>query len=65
MPVCGSSLFGRSGDEIEIHVGCLDAPNLVKPTYEIWVIRREDWLPPFDVARRYLKDREGTGRSEP
>ncbi len=64
-PACGSSLFGRSDDEIEIHVGCLDAPSLVKPTYESWVIRREDWLPPFDVARRYQRNREGTGRTEP
>ena len=64
-PVCGSSVFGRSGDEIEINVGCLDAPSLVKPTYELWTIRREDWLPPFDVARRYPQDREGQGRSEP
>jgi hypothetical protein len=64
-PTCGSSVFGRSGDEIEIHVGCLDAPNLVKPTYELWVIRREAWLPPFEVTRRYPQDREGTGRSEP
>jgi hypothetical protein len=64
-PACGSSVFARSGDEIEINVGCLDAPNLVKPTYELWVSRREDWLPRFDVARRYSHDREGTGRSEP
>ena len=64
-PACGSSLFGRSGDEIEVHVGCLDAPSRLKPTYELWVIRREDWLPPFDVARRYQRDREGQGRSEP
>ena len=64
-PACGSSLFGRTGDEIEVNVGCLDAPNLVKPTYESWVIRREDWLPPFEVARRYPRDREGTGRTEP
>lgn len=64
-PICGSSVFGRSGDEIEINVGCLDAPNLVKPTYELWTIRREDWLPPFDVTRRYPRDRDGTGRTEP
>jgi hypothetical protein len=25
-PASGSSLFGRTGDEIEVHVGCLDAP---------------------------------------
>jgi hypothetical protein len=64
-PSCGSSLFGRNGDEIEVHVGCLDAPNQVRPTYENWIIRREEWLPPFDVARRYRQDREGTGRTEP
>jgi hypothetical protein len=64
-PACGSSLFGRTGDEIEVYVGCLDAPSQVKPTYENWIIRREDWLPPFDVARSYSRDREGTGRTEP
>jgi hypothetical protein len=64
-PACGSVLFGRFGDEIGVNLGCLDAPNQLKPTYELWVIRREDWLPPFDVARRYQRDREGKGRSEP
>jgi hypothetical protein len=64
-PTCGSSLFARTGDEIEVQLGCLDAPNQLRPTYENWVIRREDWLPPFDVARRYQQDREGKGRSEP
>lgn len=62
---CGSRLFGRNGDEIEIHVGCLDAPNRLRPAYENWIIRREDWLLPFDVARRYEHDREGTGHTEP
>jgi hypothetical protein len=62
---CGSVLFGRFGDEIGVNLGCLDAPNQLRPTYELWVIRREDWLPPFDVARRYQRDREGKGRSEP
>lgn len=64
-PACGSSLFGRSSDEIEISLGCLDAPNQLKPTYELWVIRREHWLPPFELARRYQRDRESAGRSEP
>lgn len=64
-PVCGSSLFGRSDDEVEVNLGCLDAPNQFRPTYELWVVRREDWLPPFDVARRYPRDREGQGRFEP
>jgi hypothetical protein len=64
-PACGSSLFGRSGDEIEVSLGCLDAPNQLTPTYELWIIRREHWLPPFDFARHYQRDREGAGRSEP
>jgi len=48
-PVCGSPVFDRFGDEFELHAGCLDEPNQLKPTYETWVIRREAWLPPFDV----------------
>ncbi len=62
--VCGSSLFGRTNNEIEVHLGCLDAPDQWTPTYESWVIRREAWLPPFDLARHYPQDREGKGRSE-
>ena len=64
-PRCGSSVFNRSGDEIEVSVGCLDEPNRLKPTYESWTIRREHWLPPFDLARHYVRDRSGTGRTEP
>ena len=64
-PGCGASVFATSGDEIEIQLGCLDAPNQVRPTYENWVVRREDWLPPFDLARHHDRDREGSGRSEP
>jgi hypothetical protein len=64
-PVCGSSVFSRSGDEIEIAAGSFDAPNQVKPTYELWMPRREAWLPAFDVARRYDRDRAGKSRSEP
>jgi hypothetical protein len=64
-PACGSSVFGRSGDEIEIPAGTLDEPSQVRPTYELWVRRREDWLPPFEVSHRYDGDRTSTGRSEP
>jgi hypothetical protein len=63
-PTCGSSLFGRNGDAIDIHVGCLDATSEVTPTYENWVVRREAWLPLFDLSRRYQRDREGSGRTE-
>jgi len=64
-PRCGSSLFSRDDDEFNICVGCFDAPSQVKPSYELWVQRREDWLPSFPVTRSYSGDREGKGRSEP
>ncbi len=56
-PTCGSPLFDRFGDEFELCLGCLDAPNQLEPTYESWVIRREVWLPPFKVAVRHERDR--------
>jgi hypothetical protein len=63
-PRCGSSVFARSGDEIEVHLGTLDAPDQLVPTYESWSIRREAWLPAFPHMRRYDRNREGTGRTE-
>ena len=63
-PDCGSSVFARYGDEVEVHLGALDAPDRFVPTYENWTIRRESWLPPFPLAHRYARDREGAGRSE-
>lgn len=63
-PRCGSTVFGRSDDEIEINLGSLDAPDQFTPTYELWTIRRESWLPPFHVHRRYAGDRDSTARQE-
>jgi hypothetical protein len=63
-PRCGSSVFGRSGDEIELNLGALDSPDQFVPTYELWTIRRESWLPPFPLERRYERDRESAGRWE-
>ncbi|SDY32414.1 Uncharacterized conserved protein [Lysobacter sp. yr284] len=63
-PDCGSSVFGRSGDEIEVHLGAMDAPDRFVPTYELWTIRRESWLPAFAHTRRYERDRQGPGRTE-
>ncbi|HYE00750.1 MAG TPA: GFA family protein, partial [Alphaproteobacteria bacterium] len=63
-PRCGSSVFARSGDEIEVHLGALDAPDRLVPTYESWVVRRESWLPPFPLKRCYDRDRDSTSRSE-
>ena len=61
---CGSSVFARYDDEIEVHLGTLDAPDQLMPTYENWIIRRESWLPPFPLKRQYERDRETAGRFE-
>ncbi|HWJ87111.1 MAG TPA: GFA family protein [Pelagibacterium sp.] len=63
-PRCGSSVFARTGDEMEIHLGALDSPNQFVPTYELWTVRREAFLPPFPLARHYERDRTATGRRE-
>ena len=63
-PQCGSSVFNRHGDEVEVHLGALDAPDQLTPTYECWTVRRERWLPEFPLTRRYDRDREGTGPAE-
>ena len=63
-PRCGSSVFARSADEIEVHLGALDAPDQLVPTYECWTVRRESWLPPFPGTRRHARDRDGPGHSD-
>lgn len=63
-PRCGSSVFARSADEIELSLGALDAPDQLRPSYELWTVRRESWLPAFALTRRYERDRDAAGRSE-
>jgi hypothetical protein len=65
-PRCGGPVLSEDGsDEVEIFVGALDEPDRLRPTYELWVGRRESWLPELPVERRYVHDREGRGRGEP
>lgn len=67
-PRCGSSVFARSGDEIELHLGALDMPDPpssdtgLTPSYECWTVRRESWLPPFPRMKHYGHDRESDRR---
>lgn len=63
-PSCGASVFAYSEDEIELHLGSLDAPSQLKPTYESWTVRREHWLPPFAHMKQYDRDRDATGPFE-
>ena len=57
-PHCGSSVFSRSDGEIEINLGSLDTPDQLSPTYELWTVRRESWLPPFPLDKHYCRNRD-------
>ena len=63
-PNCGSSVYSRSGDEIEVNLGSLDAPDQLVPSYELWTARREAWLAAFPHMKTYERNRDGTGREE-
>lgn len=59
--VCGSSLFSLRDDEAEVKLGSLDdAPTDLTPDYELWIKRREHWLPPLDGIAQYAQDRIGS-----
>lgn len=61
---CGSPVYGVSGDEIILNLGSFDETDRFVPTYELWTIRREDWLPPFLLKHHYERDRMSAGRRE-
>jgi hypothetical protein len=63
-PTCGSPVFAHIGDEIGINLGAFDAPDQFRPTYELWTIRRESWLPAFPGMRQFNQNRESDGRTE-
>lgn len=63
-PTCGSRVFNRSGNEIELNLGSFDDINVFQPSYELWTIRRESWLPAFPVEMLYDRDRPGEERVE-
>jgi hypothetical protein len=63
-PRCGSSVFSVSGEEIEVSLGSLDSIDQFVPTYELWTVRRESWLPPFPLAHHYERDRDPSSRFE-
>ena len=45
-------------------LGALEDTDQFVPTYELFTLRRESWLPPFPTKRRYVKDRDEGARSE-
>ncbi len=57
-PACGSRVFAVDEREAEVKLGTLqDAPTGLTPTYELWIKRREPWLPPVKGADQFLEDR--------
>ncbi|GLQ16063.1 aldehyde-activating protein [Maritalea porphyrae] len=60
-PNCGSSVFAKTGDETEVHLGAFDQPNQFVPTYELWCARREEWLPPFVTTKQFEKEPKDKG----
>lgn len=61
-PACGSRLFNPGERETEIRIGSLDnAPNNLRPEYELWIVRRETWLHPLP-GPQYSGDRHDAGR---
>jgi hypothetical protein len=60
---CGSPVFAveARGDEIELYSGSFDETSLFTPTYELWTVRREDWLGPMPTLERHFeRDRPAT-----
>ena len=63
-PTCGSPVYAHIGDEIGLNLGCFDTPDQFRPTYELWTVRREGWLPEFPGIRSYPQNRDSGGRTE-
>lgn len=57
-PKCGSRVYAQTADEVELSLGSFDEPDQFTPSYELWTIRRETWLPPFPFKNAYERDRD-------
>ncbi|WP_293576152.1 GFA family protein [Phaeobacter sp.] len=57
-PTCGSSVFATTEDEIEIHLGCMNSTEDLRPSYELWCQNRERWLPPFPGTTCHQRNRD-------
>jgi hypothetical protein len=52
-------------DEVDLYPASFDEPGLFQPTYELWVSRREPWLPEFpSVIHRYETSRPWRRRED-
>jgi hypothetical protein len=59
-PSCGSALFGiaEGTGEVEMRLGVFDqAPTDLVPTYELWSVRRERWMPALPDTEQFAGNR--------
>jgi hypothetical protein len=57
-PRCGSSLFTLEEGAVELRLGSLDDPPFeLKPEAEVWIKRRESWLPAVEGASQHRENR--------
>jgi hypothetical protein len=62
---CGSPVFAveAHGNEIELYSGSFDETSLFAPSYELWTVRKEDWLGPMPTLEQHFeRDRPATNR---
>ncbi|MFN4089944.1 MAG: GFA family protein [Alphaproteobacteria bacterium] len=57
-PTCGSPVYVDEGEEYSVHVGSLDEPDRVAPSYELWSVRRLSWLDEMATLKRYAHNRD-------
>ena len=56
-PTCGSRVLHLNPHHVEIILGTLDeAPFDLRPTREIWTIRRQPWAAPVADAEQFERD---------
>jgi hypothetical protein len=57
-PVCGSRLFLIEDDAVELSLGPLnDPPFRLRPEAELWIKRREPWIPEVEGASQHRENR--------
>ena len=55
---CGSRIGLIADEGVELYLGTLDdAPNGLVPEAEVWIKRREPWLPPVEGASQHVENR--------
>ena len=54
---CGSPVFAAEARdyEIELYSGSFDETSIFAPTYELWTVRRENWLGPMPTLERHFE----------